>query len=129
MYILTHTEERLCREIMDAAFQVHKKLGPGLLEKICEVCFCYELSKKAIFFRRQVQLPIIYDDRVFDEGLRIDVLVEERIVCEIKAAEIIHPVYLAQVLSYLRLAEKKVGFLINFNSPTIKEGTQRFCLR
>ena len=82
MYQLTNHEKWLCSEIVDCAYRVHKKLGPGLLEKIYEACFCYELSKKGIQNRRQVDLPFNYDELVFDEGLRLDVLVDEIIICE-----------------------------------------------
>ena len=84
MYTLTAYEENLCKELVDGAYLVHKQLGPGLLEKIYETCFCHELAKKEISFERQKALPILYDNLVFDEGLRIDVLVEKRIICELK---------------------------------------------
>jgi GxxExxY protein len=81
MYKLNEKEEWLCKEIVDGAFMVHKQLGPGLLEKIYERCLCHELSKKGIYFRRQISLPILYDGLEFDEGLRLDILVEEIIIC------------------------------------------------
>ena len=89
---LSEREEWLGKEIIDAAYKVHKKLGPGLLEKIYEACFCYELKKKGIIYKRQVELPIYYDGQLFDEGLRMDVLVDELVVCELKAVETINPV-------------------------------------
>ena len=88
MYQLTEHEEWLCKEIVDCAFRVHKELGPGLLEKVYEACFCHELGKKGIKYQRQVDLPIFYDGLTFDEGLRMDVFVEEIIICEIKAMSI-----------------------------------------
>ncbi len=128
MYQLNEHEESLCREITDAAYHVHKGLGPGLLEKIYEACFCHELKKKNITYRRQVNLPISYDGLIFDEGLRIDVLVEDFIICEIKAVETVNPIWQAQVLSHLKLTGNNIGFLINFNVPLIKNGIRRYCV-
>ena len=128
MYLLTDHEKWLCTEITDCAYQVHKKLGPGLLEKIYEACFCYELSKRGIENQRQVDLPIVYDDLVFDEGLRIDVLVDDLIICELKAVEQINPLWQAQIMSHLRLTRNHVGFLINFNVSMIKNGIRRYSL-
>ena len=128
MYQLNEKEEILCKGVFDAAFKVHKQLGPGLLEKIYETCFCYELDKASIEYKRQVDLPIYYDNIVFDEGLRIDVLVEDLIICELKAVDTVHPIWQAQVLSHLRLTGNHVGFIINFNSILIKDGMRRYCL-
>jgi GxxExxY protein len=124
----TKREETLAKEIVDAAYLVHKQLGPGLLEKIYEVCFCHELSKKGINTRRQVSVPIQYDGITFDEGLRLDVLVEDMIVCELKAVDTFNPVWKAQILSHLRLTKKQLGFLINFNVSLIKDGIQRIII-
>jgi GxxExxY protein len=123
---LSQREEMLATDVVDCAFKVHKQLGPGLLEKIYEICFCHELTKKGIEFKRQVDIPIIYDNLVFDEGLRLDVLVEDLIVCELKAVELINPLWQAQIISHLKLTRKRLGFLINFNVATIKEGIKRF---
>ena len=128
MYYLTEQEEFLCKEIVDCAYKVHKGLGPGLLEKIYEACFCHELSKKEIPFKRQVKLPIKYDGILFDEGLKLDVLVDSLIICEFKAVETINPLWQAQIISHLKLTGLHVGFLINFNVPVIKNGIRRFCL-
>ncbi len=125
---ISEKEEFIAKKIVDAAYQVHKKLGPGLLEKIYEVCFCYELSKNGLKNRRQVNIPIVYDEITFDEGLRIDVLVEELIICEIKSVEGMNPVWEAQILSYLKLTGKRLGFIINFNVPLIKDGIKRIIL-
>ncbi len=125
---LTNEEEAIAEKIVDAAFTVHKKLGPGLLEKVYEVCFCHELSKRALKFQRQVDIPIVYDGIAFDEGLRLDVLVEDLIICELKAVDEIHPVWIAQILSHLKLTDKNLGFLINFNVPLIKNGIKRIIL-
>ena len=89
--ILSNREEIIAERIVDAAFKVHKELGPGLLEKVYEVCFCHELSKRNLKFQRQVDLPIKYDGMIFDEGLRLDVLVEELIICELKAVDQMTP--------------------------------------
>ena len=123
---LTDIEESIAKKIVDAAYAVHKALGPGLLEKIYEVCFCHELEKRGIKFLRQVDLPIVYDGMTFNEGLRLDVLVEDLVICELKAVDEMNPVWEAQLLSHLKLANKRLGFLINFNVPLIKDGIKRF---
>lgn len=128
MYSLTEVEEFLSKEIVDCAFKVHSQLGPGLLEKIYEACFCHELSKKEIPFKRQLKLPIKYDGLEFDEGLQLDVLIDNKIICEFKAVENINPLWQAQIISHLKLTGLHVGFLINFNVPTIKTGIRRFCV-
>lgn len=119
-------EEFLAKEIVDCAYKVHKQLGPGLLEKVYEVCFCHELAKKGIPFVRQVCIPIVYDGLIFDEGLRLDVLVDELVICELKAKDELNPVWKAQIISHLKLTTMKLGFLINFNVPLIKDGINRF---
>jgi GxxExxY protein len=128
MYKLTEHEEWLCKEIVDCAYRVHKQLGTGLLEKIYEVCFCHELAKKGIKFERQVYLPIRYDGLEFDEGLRMDVFVDQHVICELKAIETVNPIWEAQIISHLNLTGKHVGFLINFNVVLIKNGIRRFCV-
>ena len=128
MYTLTAYEEELCKEIVDCAYKVHKELGPGLLEKIYETCFCHELKKKGIRYKRQVALPVFYDGLVFDEGLRMDVFVEEMIRCELKAVEVINPLWQAQIMSHLKMTQNNIGFLINFNVALIKNGIRRYCI-
>jgi GxxExxY protein len=123
---LTEKEEEIARKIVDAAYTVHKNLGPGLLEKIYEVCFCHELAKRGLSYQRQIDLPIVYDGITFDEGLRLDVLVENLVICELKAQDEINPVWEAQVLSHMKLTKKRLGFLINFNVVLIKDGIKRF---
>jgi GxxExxY protein len=125
---ITEKEEQIASKVVDAAFHVHKNLGPGLLEKIYETCFCHELKKRELEFKRQVTIPIKYDNLVFDEGLRLDVLVEELIICELKAVDQVNPVWEAQILSHLKLTGKHLGFLINFNVPIFKNGIKRFVL-
>lgn len=114
--------------VYDVAFKVHRHLGPGLLESVYEKCFCYELEKRSIQYLRQVQVPIIYEDITINDGLRLDILVENQIIIELKAQENFHPVWEAQLLSYLRLAEKKLGYIINFHTPLIKNGIKRMVL-
>ncbi len=114
--------------IVDAAFKVHSLLGPGLLESVYEICLVHELEKRGLKVARQLELPIEYDDQRFDSGLRLDLLVEDVIVVELKAVERVLPVHKAQLLSYLRLANKPVGLLINFHVPLIKDGIQRMVL-
>jgi len=118
--------EKIAKKIVDAAYTVHLRLGPGLLEKVYEVCFCYELEQRGLQYRRQVDVPIVYDNLTFKEGLRLDVIVEDSIICELKALENINPVWEAQLLSHLKLTEKRLGFLINFNVSRIKNGIRRF---
>ena len=101
-------------------------MGPGLLEKVYEICFCHELAKRGLAFLRQVDVPIVYDGLKFEEGLRLDVLVENFIICEIKAVDLINPIWEAQVLSHLKLADKRLGYLINFNVKNIGSGIRRF---
>ena len=128
MYILNENEEFLSKAIVNSAFRVHNELGPGLLEKVYECCFCHELTKRGILVQRQAIMPITYDGLVFEEGLRLDVLVENRIICELKEVDLVNPVWQAQVLSHLKMTGLQVGFLINFNVIAIKNGIRRFCL-
>jgi len=121
-------EEGIAKQVVDAAYTVHKELGPGLLEKIYEVCLCHELSKRGLRCERQVAIPIAYDGIVFDEGLRLDVLVEDLVVCELKAVDEVNPVWEAQILSHLKLTGKRLGFLINFNVQLIRNGIKRIIL-
>ena len=125
---ISEAEELLATQIVDAAYTVQNNLGPGLLEKIYEVCFCHELAKRKFKFERQVEIPIIYDNIKFNEGLRIDVYVENKIICEIKAAEQHNPVWESQVLSYLKMTNNRLGFLINFNVQLIKSGIKRLII-
>ena len=126
-YILTQREEDLCSIIVDYAYKVHLTLGPGLLEKIYEACFCHELSKRNIPFNRQKVLGISYDNLIFDEGLKLDVLVDDLIICEFKAVDIVNPIWQAQLLCHLKLTKLHVGFILNFNVPVMKNGIRRYC--
>jgi len=125
---LSKEEERIGKIIVNAAFKVHKALGPGLLEKVYEITLAYELEKAGLKVLKQLDIPIIYDDFRFDEGLRLDLLVKDLVICEIKAVDQVNPVWQAQVLSHLKLTSKRLGFLINFNVPLIKQGIKRFVL-
>ncbi len=125
---LTSEEERIGSAIVNAAFKVHKELGPGLLEKVYEVCLTHELRKEEYEVVRQVEIPIQYDGIVFEEGLRLDLLIERKIIIEIKAVDQVNPVWQAQVLSHLKLTNLRLGYLINFNVPLIKQGIKRFVL-
>jgi GxxExxY protein len=127
---ISHNEfrEAIGKQIIDIAFQIHKELGPGLLESIYEKCFCHELSKRNISFVTQKKVNIVYDNICFEEGLRLDLLIEDLIIVEFKAQEIFHPVWESQLLSYLRMTKKELGYLINFNVPLIKNGIKRLVL-
>lgn len=121
-------QEWLGKQIVDIAYHIHKALGPGLLEKVYESCFCYELSKRGIPFIQQKKVPIMYDNLTFEDGLRLDLLVDNLVIIELKAQENYHPVWEAQLLSYLRLSQKQLGFIINFTVPLIKDGIKRMVL-
>jgi GxxExxY protein len=122
---LTGEEERIGNAIVAAAYKIHKTLGPGLLEKVYEVCFCHILKTEGFSVQRQIDIPIHFEDIQFDEGLRLDVLVNNLVICELKALETVNPVWEAQLLSHLKLTGKRLGFLINFNVPLIKDGIKR----
>lgn len=120
--------ERIGRLIVNAAYEVHKELGPGLLEKIYETCMCYELKKAGLDFQRQVSIPFEYKGMHFNEGLRMDILVENVVICELKAIETFNPLWEAQILSQLRITGLRLGYVINFNSPLIKHGIRRYIM-
>jgi GxxExxY protein len=122
---LTNEEERIGTAIVDSAFKIHTALGPGLLEKIYEACLAHELKKRGFDVQRQVTLPIQYDGLEFDEGLRLDLLVNDLVVIELKAVESVNELWKAQLISHLKLLELDLGYLINFNVPLIKNGIQR----
>lgn len=118
--------EKLATIIVNASFNVHKKLGPGLLEKVYETCLIHELKKAGLKIKSQVPVQINYDEIQFDEGFRLDILVEDKVIIEIKAVEKLHDVYEAQLLSYLKLTNLRLGFLINFKVRLFKNGITRF---
>ena len=125
---VSEEEDRIGREIVNAAFHVHKELGPGLLEKVYEVCFCHVLAQKGFEVKRPIDIPIVFEGIFFDEGLRLDVIVNDLVICELKALENINPVWEAQLLSHLKLTNKRLGYLINFNVPLIKNGIKRMVI-
>ena len=119
------TENEIAREIVDAAFHIHKALGPGLLETVYEVVLARELEKRGFSAIRQQPVPIIFGDLRFDEGFRADLIVEGKVIVELKSLEQIAPVHKKQLLTYLRLADKRLGLLINFGSAIVKDGISR----
>ena len=122
---LTEREEWLSGQIVDIAICIHKAIGPGLLESIYEKCFCYELSERDISFEKQKLVQLKYKKLLIEDGLRIDILVDNMVVVELKSQEYYHSVWEAQLLSYLKLSNKRLGFILNFNVPLMKEGIKR----
>lgn len=120
--------EGVATELVDSAFKFHSTLGPGLLESVYEACLAHELHRRGISFERQVAMPVHYEGLNLDAGLRLDLVVAGQIVVECKAVESLLPVHKAQVLTYLKLSGHNLGFLINFNVPTLKEGLKRIVL-
>ena len=117
--------EEIANAIVDSAYKIHKELGPGLLEIVYEICFCYELEKRGYVVKRQVPVPINYDGIKFDEALRLDVMVNDTVAVELKSIGQLKPIHTAQMLTYLKLTDLRLGFLINFNVPIIKNGIKR----
>lgn len=112
--------------ILDSCITVHRLMGPGLLETIYEQCLIKEFELRNIQARSQVNIPLVYKGFPLSKGLKIDILVENEIILELKSCEIMHPVYESQIISYLRLTDKRLGFLVNFNVPLLKVGFRRF---
>jgi GxxExxY protein len=119
---------RVTGEVIGAAIEVHKILGPGLLESAYEECLCHELELREIPYERQKELPIEYKGVKLDCGYRLDVVVSSQLILELKACERLEPIHEAQLLTYLKLTGIKVGLLINFNVPVLKEGIKRLVL-
>lgn len=117
--------EDCTRRIIGAAIEVHKSLGPGLLESAYELCLAREFDHQCIAYQRQVELPICYRDLRLDAGYRLDFVVEDQVIVELKSVERIMPIHEAQLVTYLRLADKRVGLLINFNVPVLRRGIVR----
>ncbi len=115
----------ITEKIIGAAIAVHRALGPGLLESAYEACLAWELSQRGLRFARQKELPVVYHDVRLDCGYRIDFLVEDQVIVELKSVEKLLPIHEAQLLSYLKLAGRKVGLLINFNVKLLKNGVKR----
>ena len=119
------TENEIAKIVVDTAFRVHVKLGPGLLESVYEAVMAYELNKRGLRIKRQIPVPIKYDGLQFDEGFRADIIVEDRLLLELKSVENLAPVHPKQLRTYLRLMGLRLGLLINFNAALIKDGIVR----
>jgi GxxExxY protein len=117
--------EPITSQIVDAAVKVHMRLGPGLLESAYEACLVHELAKRGIAFRQQVPMPVRYDELLINVGYRLDIVVEEKIILELKAVEALLPIHTAQLLSYLRLGDYRLGFLLNFHTRYMRDGIKR----
>jgi GxxExxY protein len=115
----------ITQAVLDAAFHVHTKLGPGLLESVYEIVLAYELKKHGLQVERQKPITVQYDDLVFEEGFRADLLVEDKVIVELKSVETLAAVHPKQVLTYLRLSGKRVGLLLNFGEARLKDGIER----
>ena len=119
------TENEISKKIIGAAIEVHKQLGPGLLESSYEACLAYELREQGLSVQTQVALPVVYKEVKLNAGYRIDVLVENKVIIEIKAVDAFADIHTAQLLTYLKLKELKLGLLINFNSVKVVDGIKR----
>ena len=117
--------EELTKEIIGAAIEVHKSVGPGLLEGVYEECLCHELKLRNLNFERQIVVPVTYKGVILDCGYRLDLLVQETVILELKSVDRIHPIFEAQLLTYMRMLHKPVGLLINFNVPILRNGIVR----
>jgi GxxExxY protein len=120
--------EKVATAVVDATYKIHRALGPGLIESVYEKCLIHELGKRHFEVRYQFDLPVAYDDIVIDSGLRPDLLIADVLIVEVKAVEQMHPVYQAQLMTYLKLMKKRLGLLINFNVPMISQGIKRVIL-
>jgi GxxExxY protein len=117
--------EDLTKEIIGAAIEVHKTVGPGLLEGVYEECLCHELQLRNLSFERQIIVPVTYKGVILDCGYRLDLLIENTVILELKSVDRIHPIFEAQLLTYMRMLQKPVGLLINFNVPILRSGIIR----
>jgi GxxExxY protein len=118
----------ITQQIIGAAIEVHRQLGPGLLESAYEECLCHELTIRKLNFERQKPIPLVYKETKLDCGYRLDVLVEGKIVVELKSTDGLGPIHEAIILTYLKLSGRKLGLLINFNVPLLKDGIKRFVM-
>lgn len=119
------TENAIAKEIVDAAFRIHTTLGPGLLESVYQTVLAYELGRRGLRTVSQQAIPVVYENVRIDTGFRADLVVEEKVIVEIKSVELLAPVHKKQLLTYLRLADKRLGLLINFHVALIKDGITR----
>lgn len=122
---ISESDEQFGRAVLDGAFAVHSKLGPGLLESVYERCLAIELTKAGVQYGAQVMLPIRYDEAIIEAGLRLDLFVARRVVVELKAVEQLLPIHEAQLFTYLKLTDCRLGFLLNFNVTHFKDGIKR----
>jgi len=122
------TENEISKIILDCAFKVHTKLGPGLLEKVYQECLAFELEKKGLKVEKEKPMPLVYENIKFDCGYRIDLLIENKVVVELKVVEAFNDVHIAQTLTYMRLSECKLGLLLNFYTKSLKNGIKRLIL-
>jgi GxxExxY protein len=122
---MTLLHQELTSSILSCAYKVHSALGPGLLESAYEECLHYELGKAGLFVIKQKPMPLIYEEKKLDIGYRIDLFVENKIIIEIKSVDALNPVHLAQIMTYLKLSKCRIGFLINFNVQSLKDGIKR----
>ena len=120
--------ESLSKDVLGAAIEVHKHLGPGLLESVYEECLSYELTQRGYKIEREKPIPVVYKEIKLECGYRIDILVEDKIVLELKSVDCFNPVHEAQILTYMKFAQKKIGLLINFNVTLLKNGIKRYVL-
>jgi GxxExxY protein len=120
--------EEIATKVVDAAFKIHSMIGPGLLESVYETLLCHELTLRGLKFKKQMVLPLVYEGLTLEAGLRLDLLVEEVLVVEIKSIETLLKVHRSQLKTYLKLSDKKLGLLVNFNVPLMKEGIERVVL-
>ena len=118
-------ENEIARIIVDVCYHVHRRLGPGLLESVYLIIVCHELRKRDLQVEREVVIPVLWDGLYLEEGFRADLIVNDKVIIELKSVEKLAPVHAKQLLTYLRLADKKLGLLINFGAPIIKEGIER----
>ena len=125
---ISDATEQVAKEIVDSCYKVHLALGPGLLESVYESCLVHELTRRGLKCQRQVPVDIEYEGLRIEGGLRIDLLVEDAVVVELKAVDDMNPVFEAQLLTYMKLANKRLGFLVNFNSTLMKQGLKRMVL-
>jgi GxxExxY protein len=119
------TENEIAKVVVDAAFKIHSKLGPGVFESVYERLMIYELTTRGLTVISQTPIPIVYETEKFDEGFRADLIVEDKVILELKSVETVLPVHKKQLLTYLRLADKRLGLLINFGEELIKDGIYR----
>lgn len=125
---MNYLYQELTGSILKCAYKVHSKLGPGLLESAYEECLCYELDKAGLLVHRQKPMPLIYEEKKLDLGYRLDLIVENKVIIEIKSVDSVNPVHQAQLMTYLKLASCRIGLLINFNVVSLKDGIQRIIL-